>query len=267
MTQDKYRKLIDNLKGLGSALVAFSGGVDSTFLLWATGEALGNSALAVHAVSPIHPQSERRFAEQIAQQIGVQYREIATKELEDPEFRENPPERCYFCKRGLMNALRQMASELKFNEVIEGSNADDGLDFRPGMRALKELGIRSPLAEVGLTKAEIRELSRDFGLPTWDSPSAACLASRIPYGTEIDKTRLKRIEEAERAVRQLGFRILRVRDHGVVARIEVSTEDLNLFSQPDLRAKVVQAVKKTGFNFVCIDLEGYRTGALNEVLI
>jgi len=262
--EDKYARLLALLRETGGALVAFSGGVDSSLLLAAAHEALGERAVAAIGRSETYPAREREAASALAARIGARVRELETTELEDPAYVENPPDRCYVCKTALFTALRRLAQEEGLEAVVEGSNADDRSDHRPGMRAARELGVRAPLAEVGMTKVEIRQLARARGLPVWNKPSLACLASRIPYGSPITAPRLARIDRAEQAVRALGFEQVRVRDHGDVARVEVDPGELS--SALEAREQLVAGVRGAGFRYVALDLEGYRTGAMNEVL-
>ncbi len=274
---DKERQLAKLVGGYGSALVAFSGGVDSTYLLAVAQEVLGDRVLAVTARSPSIPAAEVEEARELAQGLGARLREIETRELDDPEYRRNPPERCYHCKLTLFGGLLEVARAEGLAEVLEGSNADDAFDYRPGSQACAELGVRAPLREVGLTKAEIRALSRARGLATWRKPAMACLASRIPYGEPITAERLARVEQAELALRALaqaalpahadgGAPQLRVRDHGQVARLEVEPAQIPLLAAEPLRSQVAQALQAVGYRYVALDLQGYRTGAMNEVL-
>jgi len=264
--EEKYSKLVSLLGELDGALVAFSGGVDSSLLLCAAVEALGNRALAVTATSAASPPGEEDQAETVARHLGARHLMVKTGEVEDPHYQQNPTDRCYYCKGILFSDLKALAEKEGLAQVVEGSNMDDLGDYRPGRKALEEAGVRSPLIEVELTKAEIRELSRVRELPVWDTPSAACLASRVPYGEEITAERLLRIGKAEAYLRTLGFRQLRVRDHGAVARLEVEPTDLDRFGDGELRDTVVAELKGLGFTYVALDLAGYRTGALNEVL-
>ena len=264
--RNKLSTLKTILKEMGSVCVAFSGGVDSTFLLKVASDVLSDRALAVTAVSPIHPAFEIADSENLAKQFGVRHFLVESDELKLDTFLRNPPDRCYLCKKQIFSNLLNVAKEHGISCVADGSNLDDEGDYRPGMKALKELGIRSPLREAGLTKQEIRELSKELGLTTWDWPSMACLASRIPYGQPITMEALKRVEISEQKLRDLGFRQVRVRDHGSVARIEISQSQKPLFNDEKLSAEIVSALKKAGYRYVTLDLEGYRTGSLNEVL-
>lgn len=263
---DKVGNLMSILKGMDGIVVALSGGVDSALLLAAAKEAQGDRILAATARSATFTEEELGVARRIAEALGARHKVVETRELDDPRFRANAPDRCYRCKRERYRAFRALAVEEGLAGVVEGSNADDGADFRPGRRAANELGVRAPLAEAGLTKADVRALAREKGLDVWDRPASACLASRIPYGVEITEARLAGIARTEAAIRALGFAQVRVRDHGTTARIEVSPDDIPRFADPALRQKAVAEARKAGFAYVALDLDGYRTGALNEVL-
>ncbi|MHC4713188.1 MAG: ATP-dependent sacrificial sulfur transferase LarE [Planctomycetota bacterium] len=266
MTLDeKYEKLREIVAGTGGLLVAFSGGVDSSFLAKVAHDVLGERSLAVTVRSKIHPSFEEREAAEVAGAIGIRYRTIEADPLGVGGFKENPPERCYICKTAILSVLKRIATDEGLDAVAEGSNASDTGDFRPGMKAVKEQGALSPLFEAGLTKDEIRELSCRLGLPTWNKPSYACLASRIPYGREITEDKLRAIDEAEEFLRFRGYRIVRVRHHGEIARIELSPEDLKRFLAEEDLAAVSRGLKAMGFRYVTLDLEGYRTGSLNPL--
>lgn len=259
----KHQRLKDIITAMDGCLIGFSGGVDSTFLFAVAVELLGERVLAVTARSAIHPRRELHEARRLASLIGGRLREIDSGELEIPEFRDNPRDRCYCCKRELFGRLREIADQERLPHLLDGSNLDDLGDHRPGRRAARELGVRSPLEEAGLTKDDIRRLSRSMILPTWNKPALACLASRFPYGTTITAERLGRVDRAEDALHGLGFRTLRVRYHGDVARLELGEDEYAVAIGP-LRERVIRCVKEAGFVHVAVDLQGYRTGALNE---
>jgi uncharacterized protein len=262
----KLQELKRLLAESGGILVAYSGGVDSTLLLRVAQEVLGERALAVTAASETYPDHEVQAAIRLAEEMGVRLRVIHTTELDRAEFAANPPERCYYCKGELFGKLVEIAREEGLPVVADGANVDDRDDFRPGARAAAELGVRSPLREAGLTKAEIREISRELGLPTWDKPSFACLASRFPYGSEITRDRLTQVAEAERLLRALGLRQFRVRHHGDVARIEVDPADFAVLTADENRARITEELHRLGFLYVTLDLDGYRTGSMNAPL-
>ena len=265
-TERKFNSLKENLGGRGSVLIAFSGGVDSTFLLKTASIIPNLNLLGVTALSSTYPKSEQDEAVQLAKEMGVKHTLIDSEELDIPQFADNNPDRCYHCKKELFSKLKEIAKENGLKYVLDGSNADDSSDYRPGSKAVAELGIKSPLQEAGLTKEEIRELSKEMGLPTWDKPAMACLSSRFPYGEKITKDKLAAIEEGERFLRGLGFRQLRLRHHGNIARIELSKDDIKRVIEQNMSQQIIEKIKSLGFAYVTIDLEGYRTGSLNEVL-
>jgi pyridinium-3,5-biscarboxylic acid mononucleotide sulfurtransferase len=262
----KESALRDTLASLGSVVVAYSGGVDSAFLAYVANDTLGERAVAVTADSPSYPERHRQMATRVAEQFGLRHEIIHTSELERPEYRANPANRCYYCKHELYTHLSRIAADRRA-VVIDGNNADDRGDYRPGRQAAREFGVRSPLDEVNLVKDEIRDLARVAGLPIWDEPASACLSSRIPYHTEVTDEKLRVIERAESALRAHGFRVCRVRHHDDLARIELDRAELPRALEPAMSATLVRELKAIGYRYVTIDLQGYRTGSLNEGLL
>lgn len=262
--QAKLKQLQEILADLGSCAIAYSGGMDSTFLIKVASDVLGENALAVTATSSIYPQKELLDAKRFAKAIGIPHMIIRSNDLNIPKFSKNPPDRCYYCKKELFHKIQQIAKKRNLTAVLDGSNADDVTDYRPGAKAKQELGIRSPLQEVGLTKQEIRELSASMKLTTSEKPPFACLASRFPYGTKITKERLGQVESAENYLFSLGVTQCRVRYHDHIARIEVGSDELLLVLRN--ASKITKRFKTLGFTYITLDLEGYRMGSLNEVL-
>lgn len=263
--QTKLEHLRQILLAMGRAAVAYSGGTDSAFLLAVACDVLGDRVLALTADSPSVPRADLAEAQALARQLGAQHVVVPTRELDDPAYRANTPDRCYFCKSHYLTMLLDQAQARGFAALVDGSNADDLGDYRPGQRAARERGVRSPLQEAGLTKAEIRALARGRGLPNWDKPAAACLASRIPYGTPVTAETLTQIERGEAFLRRLGFRQVRVRHHGAVARLEV--EGADLARAVERREQIVAALREAGFTYVTLDLAGFRSGSMNLALI
>lgn len=260
---NKYEKLKAGLAKWDRALVAFSGGVDSTLLLAAARETLGDGVWAVMVKSELHPPSEIKAARKLAKDLGARFSVIEIDQLDDDEFVLNTPERCYRCKKRIFQLLRSLADAEGITAVLEGSNVDDVRDFRPGARAVKELAVLVPLRDAELGKDDIRKISRSLDLPTWDKPSQACLASRIPYHTPLTKQKLDRVRRGEEKLRQWGYTQVRVRDHGNCARIEVDPSQITKLCADEVRERVARAFRKLGYVFVAVDLDGYRTGSMN----
>ena len=263
---EKELLLLKQLAEFPSVIIALSGGADSTYLAWAAHCAIGLHALSVTALSPSYSAHDRTVVEEFVRKLGVRHEFIETHEMENPKYRANAADRCYFCKDELFTVLDVMAQERGFAVVAYGVNADDTLDFRPGHRAASEHRVLAPLLDAGLHKTEIRLLSQRAGLPTWDRPASACLASRLPYGTEVTPERLALVERAEAALRELGFRQFRVRLHDKLARIEIAPEEMHRATSPEMAASISARLKTAGFTYVALDLEGYRQGSLNESL-
>ncbi|MBQ9562296.1 MAG: ATP-dependent sacrificial sulfur transferase LarE [Lachnospiraceae bacterium] len=266
MEQTKLERLKENLAAMDGLAVAFSGGVDSTFLAKVAHDVLGERMIAVTVQADWVPERETKEAEEFCRAEGISLHKVSVEQREVPGFTENPPDRCYLCKKALFTRIKEVAATQGISVVAEGSNMDDLGDYRPGLKALGELDVKSPLREAGLTKAEIRAYSKELGLPTWQKPSFACLASRFPYGERITAEKLHMVDEAEQLLMELGFAQFRVRIHGTVARIEVKPEEFGKLLEETVRRRVTGHLKELGFTYVAMDLTGYRTGSMNETL-
>ena len=264
--EEKEKLLLGRLAETSSLIIALSGGADSAYLTWAAHKALGRNALSLTALSPSFSAHDRAAVEEFVRACGVRHEFIETHEMDNPAYRANAADRCFYCKDELFTVLDKLAQERGFAATAYGVNADDTLDFRPGHRAAKEHRVLAPLLDAGLRKAEIRELSRRAGLPTWDRPASACLASRVPYGTQVTPERLGLIERGEAALRELGFRQFRVRLHDQLARVEIAPDELPRALSPEMTSAIASRLKEAGFTYVALDLEGYRQGSLNEGL-
>ncbi len=262
----KEQKLFGLLSEMGQVMVAYSGGTDSAYLAWAANKILGAEAVAITADSASIPESHKRDAEDFVKRFGIRHQYIETHEFENPDYSKNDANRCFHCKDELFVRLEEVGTQLGVSTIIYGVNKDDTGDFRPGHRAAQQHAVRAPLLEAELTKSEIRELSRREDLPTWDRPAAACLSSRIPYGTEVTRENVKLVEAGEEALAGLGFRVFRVRYHGELVRIEVGRDELEKALNMEMAGILTEVFKRLGFKYVTLDLEGYRQGSLNEVL-
>jgi uncharacterized protein len=264
--EQKWDRLRTLLRGIKCAVLAYSGGVDSSLLLRATAEVMGHRLIAVTAVSETYPRGELEAAKEFARTLGVTHRILRTQELSSEEFARNSPERCYFCKKELYGKLKKIAETEGISCILDGSNTDDLVDYRPGRKAAEEFSVRSPLVETELSKSDVRELARFLNLPMWDKPSLACLSSRIPYGTRITPDIIETVQTAEDHLRVLGFRQVRVRHHGEIARIEIDREAFGQILTDDVVERITAALRGLGYVYVCLDLEGYRTGSMNAAL-
>lgn len=265
-TAAKAAALEARLAALDSIVVAYSGGVDSALLAVTAARVLGDRSICITADSPSYPDRHRDLAIGTARAFNLRHEMVRTSEMDNPDYRANPSNRCYFCKHELYSRLTAVARERGFAAVVDGSNADDRGDYRPGRQAAREFGVLSPLDEVGLTKEEVRELARDAGMATWDEPASACLSSRIPYHSEVTEQKLRTIEAAERVLRDLGFRVFRVRHHDTIARLELGRDEIARALEPEVAAQIDRALRALGYAHVAVDLRGYRLGSLNDAL-
>jgi len=262
----KQQSLLNALRELGQVIVAYSGGTDSAYLAWASAQALGDNAIAITADSASIPASHKRDAENFARRFSIRHEYVETHEFDNPDYVKNSPDRCFHCKDELFSVLEQVGAERGIPHIVYGVNVDDLGDYRPGQGAAKLHSVKSPLVDAGLTKAEIRELSRLAGLPTWDRPAAACLSSRIPYGTPVTIQNIRTVEVGEEEIKALGFRQFRTRFHGELVRIEIAPEELPRALDVEMARRLTGIFRKLGYRYVTLDLEGYRQGSLNEVL-